>query len=174
MWKTIKGLFKKNDKQEITEAECEMLRMENKAMRDELKWFESLGLPSKELFEEGFDYYEHLKEQVLILRRDKGALVSKLVSTQKKLSRMEAIEEVYLREIKELRNKSQEIKALLSAYRANAKKERDTINQFKKEVKKREEYRKQPTPEKEDAVDNEGRKDVEFSVPASDNLDIKI
>ena len=100
MFEFIMNLFRRNKKETYN---VELLIMENKRLKEELRWFYDLGLPNHQLFEEGFDYYNFLKKKVQELELDKEALMNENMRLSKIIKQQQALENLYLSEIKELK-----------------------------------------------------------------------
>jgi len=104
MFEWLKKLFKKEDK--TTEAclnQIGELRLELEKARAQLDWFESLGLPTAEVLDGGFDYYDHMKSVIEELREDKKALIARNSNLHHRVKQLEALERAYLQEIRKLK-----------------------------------------------------------------------
>jgi len=115
MFNFVKNLFKKESidyKQVAKEYEKEYIKLykENEKMKNQLSWFESLGLPTQETLDGGFDYYDFLKNKVNELEADKQALVTRSASMHKKIKQLQELEKMYLQEISELKSKLEAVK----------------------------------------------------------------
>jgi len=115
MFNFVKNLFKKESvdyKQVAEEYEKEYIKLykENEKMKNQLSWFESLGLPTQETLSSGFDYYDFLKNKINELEADKQALVTRNASMHKKIKQLQELEKMFLQEISELKSKLEAVK----------------------------------------------------------------
>jgi len=122
MFEWIKRFFKKNKKSEVkVDQELELLRYKRKVelLQEELDWFHDLGLPTHQVINGKFDYYNHLKDKIVGLQEDKRALVAENSHLYKMLKQKEAMESLYLEEISKLKNELTVLKTAAYYEKAN-------------------------------------------------------
>jgi len=107
MFEWLRKIFTKNKKSERNvDQNLELLRYKRKVeiLQDELDWFHDLGLPTHQVINGKFDYYNYLKDKIVGLQEDKKALIAENSYLYKTLKQKEAMESLYLEEIAKLKN----------------------------------------------------------------------